>query len=65
MIGTLHNPIFVVEGFDINQQSRVGRVIRDSIMNKVRSPRLVEWAVLPGDAEIVGGSNLEVFQVEP
>ena len=33
-------------------------------MNKVRSPRLVEWAVLPGDAEIVGGSNLEEFQLD-
>jgi hypothetical protein len=45
----------------IDQQSRVGRVIRDSIMNKGHSPRLVEWAPLPGDvplAEIVGGAKL-------
>jgi len=51
----------------IDQQSRVGRVIRDSIMNKGHSPRLVEWALLPGDvplAEIVGGPTFEVFQLD-
>ena len=36
----------------IDKQSRVEGVIRDSIMNKGHSPRLAEWALLPGDVPL-------------
>jgi hypothetical protein len=45
----------------VGQQLPVGRVMRDSIMNKGHSSCLVEWALLPEYvplAEIVGGAAL-------
>jgi hypothetical protein len=36
----------------IDQQTPVGRVIRDSITNKGHSTRLVEWAALPANVPL-------------